>query len=81
MNDLDLGQVFLLAAPILIIEVILIVISLVDLSKRKKVHFDNKLIWVLLIVFLNLIGPILYLVWGRDVDTKEESANGSGDKD
>jgi len=76
----DWGTALLLAIPILIIEIILIVISLVDLSKRKKVQFDNKVIWVVIIVFLNLIGPILYLVWGRHAEDKE-SANGSGDKD
>jgi hypothetical protein len=76
----DLGTALLLAIPILIIEIILIVISLVDLSKRKKVQFDNKIIWVIIIVFLNLIGPILYLAWGRHAEDKE-SDNGSSYKD
>ena len=76
----DLGTALLLAIPILVLEIILIVVSLVDLSKRNKVQFNNKVVWVIIIVFLNLIGPILYLVWGRNVEDKE-SANGSGDKD
>ena len=67
--------------PVLIIELVLIVVSLVDLSKRNKVKGGSKVVWVLVIVLLNLIGPILYLVWGRNVDSKEESANGSSDKD
>lgn len=66
--------------PVFIIQVVLWVIALVDLSKRKRVKGDNKVVWVLIILLLEIIGPILYLLWGRHTDTEEETKDGSGDK-
>jgi hypothetical protein len=66
--------------PIFIIQVILWVVALVDLAKREKVKGGSKVVWVIVIILLEILGPILYLVWGRHVEEKE-SANGSGDKD
>ena len=79
MNGID-SSALLLLLPVLLIELALIVISLVDLSKRKQVKGGSKVVWVVVILLLNLIGPILYLVWGRNVEDKE-NGNGSGDKD
>jgi hypothetical protein len=42
------------------------IIALVNLSKRRKVRFDNKLIWVLIIVLGNLIGPVAYFLFRGD---------------
>jgi hypothetical protein len=65
--------------PVLIIQVIIMVVALVDLAKRKRVKGENKVVWALIIILVNLIGPILYLVWGRNTDAKEETDD-SGDK-
>lgn len=51
--------------PLLIVEIALLVIALVDLVKRERVRGGNKVIWALVIVLVNLIGPIIYLVAGR----------------
>jgi len=50
--------------PLIVIELVLVVIALVDLIKRPQVR-GNKLVWVLVIVFVEIIGPILYLALGR----------------
>jgi len=42
--------------------------ALIDLSKRKNVTGDNKLLWALLIIFINTIGPIIYFIIGRKED-------------
>ncbi len=51
--------------PIIILELTLLVIALVDLVKRKHVTGDNKIIWVLVVLLFQIIGPIIYLVAGR----------------
>lgn len=51
--------------PIIIVELALMVIALVDLLRRDYVAGGNKLIWALVIIFINLIGPIVYLIFGR----------------
>lgn len=64
MND---SQLLLLLVPVLVIQLGLIVLGLYDLLKpERRVKGDNKLVWGLIIVFINLIGPILYFVVGRE---------------
>jgi len=57
-------------APLIILGVVLLTVALVDLAKRKRVTGGNKIIWVL-IIFIQIIGPVIYLIAGR----KEESVD------
>ena len=59
-------QILLLLVPIVILEIALIVVALRDLLRpERRVRGDSKLMWGLLIVFISLFGPILYLTIGR----------------
>ncbi|MET0785411.1 MAG: PLDc N-terminal domain-containing protein [Paenisporosarcina sp.] len=53
-----------IVAPILVIQLILLIIALIDLS---KIHQTNgpKWLWAIIIIAVNIIGPILYFVFGR----------------
>jgi len=51
-------------APILIIQLILLIVSIIDLVKIEKTN-GPKWLWALIIIFINIIGPILYFVIGR----------------
>ena len=63
------SQVLLLLLPVILVELALIVIALRDLLRpERKVRGDSKLMWGLLIVFISLFGPILYLAFGRVED-------------
>jgi hypothetical protein len=48
----------------LIIQLVLIVVSLLDLVRREKTR-GPKWVWAIVILFVNYIGPILYFVIGR----------------
>lgn len=50
--------------PILILELGLIIFALRDLSRRERVN-GPKWMWVVIIVLVQLIGPILYFTVGR----------------
>mgnify|MGYP001325945660 CR=1 FL=1 len=66
MNDLDIGQLFLLLAPLILIQLGLLVLALRDLLRPgRQVRGDSKLMWGIIIVVINLIGPILYFAVGR----------------
>ncbi len=52
--------------PLALLQIALMVIALVDLVRRKRVKGDSKILWVVLIVFINIIGPIIYLLLGRE---------------
>ena len=57
--------------PVFILSLSLMIIALVDLVKREKVRGNSKVVWVLIIIFINLIGPIVYLVAGRSEESEE----------
>ena len=64
-NGLDMNPMLLL--PIVILQLILLIVSIVDLVKRDKdkVTGENKLFWAIIILLIGTIGPILYLTLGR----------------
>ena len=51
--------------PIIVLEFALLAFALVDLFKRKHVTGGNKIIWALVVVCFQIVGPIAYLVFGR----------------
>ena len=54
--------------PLILINLALIVIAFRDLIKRKRVKGGNKVLWGILIIALEFVGPIIYLFWGREED-------------
>ena len=67
MPDLKTEQIIALLAPIVIIQLGLMIAALFDLEKdERRVRGGSKLVWALVIVFLNIIGPILYFTAGRE---------------
>ena len=64
--DISILVIFLVFLPVILIQLGLQVYCLIDLHKREKVRFDNKMIWVLIIILGSLLGSILYLVLRED---------------
>lgn len=54
--------------PVILVELVLMVASLVHLLKHKRVRFGNQILWILIIAFIQIIGPILYFTVGRGED-------------
>ena len=50
--------------PVIVVSTILILIALIDLYRHRKTR-KNVLPWVLIILFANTLGPILYFTLGR----------------
>jgi phospholipase D-like protein len=65
--ELKTEQIVALLAPIVIIQIGLMIAALHDLEQEDRhVRGGSKLVWALVIVFVNVIGPIVYLVAGRE---------------
>ncbi|HYN48921.1 MAG TPA: PLD nuclease N-terminal domain-containing protein [Candidatus Nanopelagicales bacterium] len=63
----DLGTFFAILVPILVIQLGLLVFALYDLTRpTRRVKGDSKVVWALIIIFVNLVGPILYFLVGRE---------------
>lgn len=54
-------------APIILIDLTMVVYSIVDLyTPGRKVRGGNKLVWLLVILLVGTFGWIVYLLVGRD---------------
>jgi hypothetical protein len=51
--------------PVIALNYIIVIWAVVDLVRRDSVKYMPKLLWGIVIVFVNMIGPIAYLVFGR----------------
>ena len=51
--------------PLIIVELALLVFALVDLMKRSQMSQNTRIVWMLVIIFINIIGPIVYFIFGR----------------
>jgi ATP-dependent Zn protease len=49
----------------------LFLISVIDIVKHRFVSDIEKLIWILIVIFLPILGPILYLLIGRKHKVKD----------
>jgi hypothetical protein len=54
-----------LLIPLILVQLGLMVYCLVDLSHRERVK-GQKWMWFLFIIFGELIGPVVYLILGRE---------------
>lgn len=61
---MDQSTLLLLLLPVLLIQLVLMIFTLVDLIKNPNPN-GPKWMWGIIIVVVNIIGPILYLVIGR----------------
>jgi hypothetical protein len=63
----DIGTLIPILIPIFVIQVGLLVAALYDLTRPTRgVKGGSKAVWALVIIFINLIGPILYFLVGRE---------------
>ena len=53
-----------LLIPVILIELVLLVIALIDLLRRQRTR-GPKWAWALAIIFIQIFGPIAYLIFGR----------------
>ncbi len=54
-----------LLIPLFVIQLGLMITALIDLAKQEATR-GPKWMWVLIILFVNMIGPIIYFVVGRE---------------
>ena len=66
MGGLSVGEWIAILLPLVAIELGLIIWALVDLSRRHTVRGGSRFVWLLVILFFNGLGPIVYLAWGRN---------------
>lgn len=51
--------------PLVLLQFLLLIWALIDLARRHDVKVLPKWAWILIIIFVNIFGPIIYFVAGR----------------
>lgn len=52
--------------PVIIIELALALIALIHVLRHPNYKVGNKGIWIIVVLFIQFIGPIAYFVFGRE---------------
>jgi ABC-2 type transport system ATP-binding protein len=64
---MQVAQIALIVIPLVLIEVGLMLFAVYDLFQEdRRVRGNSKVVWALVIFFVNGIGPLIYLFAGRD---------------
>lgn len=64
LKDFDILAFLPILLPFLLVGLLLVLIALIDLYRHRNVR-KNILMWTIIIIFINLLGPVLYFVLGR----------------
>lgn len=51
--------------PIILIEFGLMITALIHVLRHKTYRFGNRVLWIIIVVFIQIVGPILYFTLGR----------------
>ena len=51
--------------PLLIIELLLAITALVHILKHPNYRFGNRTIWIFIVLLIQIIGPVVYFIFGR----------------
>ncbi len=68
MPNQDILNILKLAAPLLVLQLAAIIWAITDIIKRKKTRNLNPVIWIIIVLFFELLGPIAYFLIGRAED-------------
>jgi hypothetical protein len=66
MDASELTELLPLLAPLVLIQLGLMVTGLLDLAKAGRRTKGPKWAWVLVVVLFSLIGPLAYFLFGRE---------------
>ena len=51
--------------PVIIAEYALAIVALIHVIKHPNYRFGNKMMWIIIVLFIQIIGPITYFLIGR----------------
>ncbi|HEY5504802.1 MAG TPA: PLD nuclease N-terminal domain-containing protein [Sedimentisphaerales bacterium] len=72
-SDINWAQLLPLLIPVAIIELGLLVWALLDIIRRKNTK-GPKIVWIIVVVLFEIIGPIAYFIFGRGEESAEDDS-------
>ena len=58
-------QILPFLIPLAILQLTLMIVALVHVLRNPHYRVGNRTIWILVVLLINIIGPIIYFVFGR----------------
>ena len=68
MNKTQVIDIMKMIWPIIVIQLTLQIYAIVDIAKRRKTKNLSPAIWIVVIIFGEIIGSIIYLLFGKSED-------------
>jgi hypothetical protein len=64
---MTLAEILPFLIPLIVLQLVLMGVGLYDLTRpERRVKGDSKVVWALIIILVNLLGPLLYFLFGRE---------------
>ena len=63
--DIDLVKYLPFLIPILLVQLALAITALIHVLTHNSYRFGNRIMWVIIVLVVQTIGPILYFTLGR----------------
>jgi hypothetical protein len=64
---MSLAEILPFLVPLIVLQLVLVAVGLYDLTRpERRVKGGSKWVWALVIVFANLLGPLIYFLFGRE---------------
>lgn len=54
--------------PLVIVELGLAIAALVHVIRHPHYRFGNRTLWIIVVLFIQIIGPVVYFAFGRGED-------------
>ncbi len=51
--------------PLILIELSLALTALIHVLRHPHYKFGNRPVWIVIVLFIQIIGPVIYFVFGR----------------
>lgn len=64
---MNVSGVLALILPLIVLQLALLLVAIYDLTRPdRRVRGGSKVVWAIIIVALQLIGPLAYFLFGRE---------------
>ena len=69
MNNFDfLKENMPIFLPLIILELILMLTAVRHVLTHKNYHFGNRALWLVVVIVIQIIGPVMYFFFGKADD-------------
>ena len=69
MNNFDFFKENLpIFIPLVLLELILVIAAVQHVLKHPHYRFGNRAVWLLIVILIQIIGPVIYFVFGKEED-------------